>query len=279
MNSSGGIRRHYAAQGFTEVSNYSFISEEEAKRFGFAPEDHVRVLNPIAEGQELMRTSLLPGIHRNLVENAKHFEDFRLFEVGREIHLSNGEKPIERPHVVAAIYSRHDDGRAGLMELKRVSGGELRPAAAMAWEHPSRAAEVVKHGQVVGRVFELHPNLIDSGRAAVLYLDLTQLQQLGAAATRYQSVRRFPTSSFDLSVICPAREYAATLETAIRGFAGELAEAVEFVTDYQMPDARKSLSFRIVAGAADRTLAGAEVTAIRERIIEGLRGLHYELLV
>lgn len=274
-----GIRRHFAAQGFTEVSNYSFISEAEAKRFGFAPEDHVRVLNPIAEGQELMRTSLLPGIHRNLVENAKHFDDFRLFEVGREIHLNNGEKPIERPHVVAAIYSRHDDGRAGLMELRRVCGGELRPATAMAWEHPSRAAEVVKHGQVVGRVFELHPNLIDTGRAAVLYLDLTKLQALSDTTTKYQPVRRFPTSSFDLSVICPAREYAATLDAAIRSFAGDLTEAVEFVTDYQMPDGRKSVSFRIVAGAADRTLAGAEVTAIRERIIEGLRGLNYELMV
>ncbi|HXJ38394.1 MAG TPA: phenylalanine--tRNA ligase subunit beta, partial [Bryobacteraceae bacterium] len=51
------VRRSMAAQGFNEVSNYSFISEEEAKRFGFAPEDHVRVLNPIAAGQELMRTS------------------------------------------------------------------------------------------------------------------------------------------------------------------------------------------------------------------------------
>lgn len=274
-----GVRRSFASQGFTEVSNYSFISEEEAKRFGFAPEDHVRVLNPIAEGQELMRTSLLPGIHRNLVENAKHFEDFRLFEVGREIHLNNGEKPIERPHVVAAIYSRHDDGRAGLMELKRVSGGDLRPATALAWEHPSRAAEVVKGGQVVGRVFELHPNLIETGRAAVLYLDLTKLQELSATTVKYQPVRRFPTSSFDLSVICPAREYAATVDAAIRSFASELTEAVEFVTDYQMPDGRKSLSFRIVVGAADRTLAGAEVTAIRERIIEGLRGRSYELLV
>lgn len=283
-----GIRRHYAAQGFTEVSNYSFISEEEVKRFESVVEPitrrlgvptHVRVLNPIAEGQELMRTSLLPGIHRNLVENAKHFEDFRLFEVGREIHLNNGEKPIERPHVAAAIYSRHDDGRAGLMELKRVSGGELRPAAAMAWEHPSRAAEVVKSGQVVGRVFELHPNLIDTGRAAVLYLDLTKLQELGDATVKYRPVRRFPTSSFDLSVICDGREYAATLDAAIRSFAGDLTEAVEFVTDYQLPDGRKSVSFRIVAGAADRTLAGAEVTAIRDRIIEGMRGLNYELMV
>ena len=277
-----GIRRHYAAQGFTEVSNYSFISEEEAKRFGFAPEDHVRVLNPIAEGQELMRTSLLPGIHRNLVENAKHFEDFRLFEVGREIHLNNGEKPIERPHVVAAIYSRHDDGRAALMELKRVSAlhsgdGEIRPATAMPWEHPSRAAEVILRGEVAGRLFELHPNLIDTGRAALLYLDLAKIPT--QLAVKYQPVRRFPTSSFDLSVICEGREYAATVDAAIRNFAGELAEAVEFVTDYQMPDSRKSLSFRIVLGAADRTLAGAEVTAIRERIIEGLRGLNYELIV
>ena len=276
------IRRSFAAQGFTEVSNYSFISEEEAKRFGFAPEDHVRVLNPIAEGQELMRTSLLPGIHRNLVENAKHFEDFRLFEVGREIHLNNGEKPIERPHVVAAIYSRHDDGRAALMELKRVSAlhsgdAEIRPATAMSWEHPSRAAEVILQGQAAGRLFELHPNLIDTGRAALLYLDLAKIPT--QLAVKYQPVRRFPTSSFDLSVICEGREYAATVDAAIRSFAGELAEAVEFVTDYQMPDSRKSLSFRIVLGAADRTLAGPEVTAVRERIIEGLRGLHYELTV
>ena len=49
-------------------------------------EGHVRVLNPIAAGQELMRTSLLPGIHANIVENAKHFDEFRIFEIGHEIH-------------------------------------------------------------------------------------------------------------------------------------------------------------------------------------------------
>lgn len=272
-----GIRRGFAGQGFTEVSNYSFISEEEAKRFGFAPEDHVRVLNPIAEGQELMRTSLLPGIHRNLVENAKHFEDFRLFEVGREIHLNNGEKPIERPHVVAVIYSRHDDGRAGLMELKRVSEGELRPAAAMPWEHPSRAAEVFLQGQKAGRLFELHPNLIDTGRAAVLYLDLAKIP--AQLPIKYQPVRRFPTSSFDLSVICEVETYAARVEAVIRRWGGDLTTAIEFVAAYRRLDGRKSLSFRIVVGATDRTLAGAEVTAIRDGIIAGVILSGYELMV
>ena len=50
-------------QGFTEVYNYSFISEEAARRFRFDPENHVRVANPIASDQALLRASLLPGIY------------------------------------------------------------------------------------------------------------------------------------------------------------------------------------------------------------------------
>ena len=140
------VRRAIAAQGFTEVSNYSFISEQEARRFGFAVDDHVRVLNPIAAGQELLRRSLLPGIHRNIVENARHFDEFRLFEIGHEIHRNGDSKPDERPHLMAAVYTK-DDGRAGLLELKRAAeclavGLHLRPAAPRVWEHPTRCAEL-----------------------------------------------------------------------------------------------------------------------------------------
>ena len=40
-----------------------------------------------------MRTSLLPGIHRNIVENAKHFDEFRIFEIGHDIHKVNAKNP------------------------------------------------------------------------------------------------------------------------------------------------------------------------------------------
>ncbi len=152
------VRRTVAAQGFTEVSNYSFISEEEARRFGFSVEDHIRVLNPIAAGQELMRTSLLPGIYRNIVENAKHFDQFRIFEIGREIHKNEKAKPIERPHLMAAIYSK-DDGRAALLELKRTAeclapGVHVRPAQPHAWEHSDALPRICGRG-AVGRLSEL----------------------------------------------------------------------------------------------------------------------------
>jgi phenylalanyl-tRNA synthetase beta chain len=280
------VRRVIAAQGFTEVSNYSFISEEEARRFGFAIEDHVRVLNPIAAGQELMRTSLLPGIHRNIVGNAKHFDSFRIFETGHEIHRNGDAKPEERPHLMAALYAK-DDGRAGLFELKRAVECltprlHVLPAEPKDWEHPARCAEIWWNGRVIGRLSELHPGLVEAGRAAVLDIDLALLQELTAAQVQYTPVRRFPTSAFDLSIVADARELAGTLEVEIRRFAADLVETVEYVREYQgapLPEGKKSVSFRIVAGAVDRTLSSAEIAEIRNGMIEGLSSLGYELRV
>jgi phenylalanyl-tRNA synthetase beta chain len=276
-----GIKRMVASRGYTEVSNYSFLSEEEARRFGLALEDHVRVLNPIAAGQELLRTSLLPGIHRNIVENAKYLDRFRLFEIGHEIH-KNGE---ERPHLIAAIFAK-EDGVAGLLELKRTAqcvapGLHVRAGTPLAWEHPARCAELWWTGREIGRLSELHPGLVD-GRAAVLDIDLLVLRDVTPARPSYSAIRRFPESAFDLSIVAGAREYAADLETEIRRFAGDLALAVEYVREYQgapLAEGKKSVSFRVIAGAPDRTLSSEEITEMRQRIIAGLNGLGYELRV
>jgi phenylalanyl-tRNA synthetase beta chain len=281
------VRRGMVAQGFTEVSNYSFISEEEARRFGFAVEEHVRVLNPIAAGQELMRSSLLPGIHRNILENAKYFEEFRLFEIGHEIHKNATGKPDERQHLMAAIYSKDGDGRTGLLELKRTAEClapklHVRPAASpRSWEHPTRCAELWWKGREIGRISELLPKLVEAGRSAVLDVDLALLQELAPEPAKYRAVRRFPTSAFDLSIIAGERELAGTLELEIRRFGGELMEAVEYVREYRgapLPAAMKSVSFRVVVGG-EKTLSSDEISAIRNGIISGMRGLGYELRV
>jgi phenylalanyl-tRNA synthetase beta chain len=275
------VRRSMSAQGYTEVSNYSFISEDEARRFGFDPSQHLRVLNPIAAGQELMRSSLLPGIHRNIVENAKHFDRFRIFEIGREIHPREGRQPDEGVHLMLAIYEQN-----GLQELKRVAeavapGLTVCPSSDPGmWEHPKRCANILWNGHTVGRLSELHPTLIENGRAAVLDLDLTLIQANPRPAIRYRPVHRFPTSAFDVSVIAPERELASTLEARIRELAGELTEGVEYVREYQgapLNADEKSVSFRVVVGAADRTLSSAEISAVRDRIVGGLKagGYHF----
>src|SRR5581483_1598879 len=123
--------------------------------------------NPIASDQALLRTSLLPGIRRNIVENAKHHESFRILEIGLEIHKPYEHLPDEVPHLVAAIYERSGDGAASLSEARRAAeclmpGAQAQPCEAAPYEHPARAAEIVWRGERVGRLFELHPSLVET---------------------------------------------------------------------------------------------------------------------
>ncbi len=271
------VRRTMAAQGFTEVSNYSFISEEEARRFGFAVEDHVRVLNPIAAGQELLRTSLLPGIHRNIVENAKHFDQFRIFEIGREIHKQNEAKPDERPHLMAALYAK-DDGRAGLLELKRTAeclapGLQVRPAAPNAWEHTARCAEVWWQGRAVGRLSELHPKLVEAGRAAVLDLDLTILQELALEQPKYKPVHRFPTSAFDLSIVTGVRALAGRSgvgNSPVRGRTDGIGGVRTRVSGRAFAG-RPQERFVPRGGGREKTLSSAEIAGFAMALSKGSR--------
>ena len=278
------LREACAAQGFTESYNYSFISEEMALRFGFAPDAHLRVDNPISIEQGLMRTSLLPGLHKNILDNARFSPEFRLFEIGNEIHKRPGSLPGEIPHLMAALYTK-TDGHAALLEIKRLAeclmpGCTVAPAEATPYEHPARTAVVSWRGVQLGRIFELHPSLTEAGRAAILDVDLRQMFDLGPEVRKYTPLRRFPSSDFDLSVVAGLRDLCGDIATGIRQAAGPSCEKVAFLYAYQgkpLPDDRQSLSFRVTVSAADHTLANDELTALRGAIIESLKSKGFEL--
>jgi phenylalanyl-tRNA synthetase beta chain len=244
----------------------------------------VAVLNPIASDQRLLRTSLIPGIWKNIVDNSRHFDSFRLFEIGYEIHKRAGQLPDEIDHLAAAVYERDGDGRAGLFELKRVAEClmptcEVRPAAPRPYEHPARSWEVLWRGLRPGRLFELHPSLC-AGRAAILDVDLEMMRRLGPEPKRYQPLRRFPSSAFDLSVVAGLRELAGDIERRLVELAGQDLESIRFLRRYTGPpleEGKQSLTWRLSVCAADHTLTAEEVSAIRARIIEGLQASGFEL--
>ncbi|HUQ91324.1 MAG TPA: phenylalanine--tRNA ligase subunit beta [Bryobacteraceae bacterium] len=279
------VRQLVAAQGYDEVYNYSFLSEDEVRRFDLDPAAHVRVANPISVDQALLRRTLVPGVWKNIQENSKHAEQFRLFEIGSEIHRKPGSLPDEIPHLTAAIYQRTKE-TGPLYEVKRLAeclmrGCELKPAAARRFEHPSRTADVIWKGNTVGKLFEFHPDFVE-GRAVVLDVDLALIEHLSPVEKRYKPVRRFPESAFDLSVIAPTRALVGELSKQAVSFAGPYLESIQFLRQYEgapLPEHAKSVSFRLTVAAQDRTLASEEVGAIRDAIIAGMRGLGYEMRV
>jgi phenylalanyl-tRNA synthetase beta chain len=174
------------------------------------------------------------------------------------------------------------------LELKRLaecllSGVSARPAEVThSYEHPRRAADVW-HGETkLGRLFEFHPRMFESkmfegGRAAVLDLDLARLEQLQPAPARYQPLRRFPDSAFDLSVLAGPRVLIADVQSALETLAGEALLSILFLREFVLPSGERSLSYRLKVGAPDRTLSAEEVGAVRSRIIDGMRSAGYEL--
>lgn len=262
------VREMAAAQGFTEVYNYSFVSEEQAGAFGLEPEAHVQLLNPIVSDQNFLRASLLPGIWKNIRDNAKNFDAFRLFEIGREIHPTE-----EVLHFVAAIFAK-DDGKGALLELKRLAecllpDASFQPAVAHGYEHPQRSAAFQ-----CGRLFEFHPKMIEAGRAAVLDINLKLLYEERGDLRKYQQLRRFPSSAVDITVAVPARTTIGEVQAAIPQHPKILS--TEFLREFGLPDGRRSLSYRITAGAIDRTLSSDEVGSIRSAVLEALTANGYE---
>lgn len=274
------LRQTLSAQGYTEVYNYSFVTAGQASIFGSKPEGMLRIANPIAEDLAFMRPSLLPGVLENCRDNLRHFERFRFFEIGCEIHPLEGSLPEERNFLAVCICAKPeagDDGARNLFELKRLArhlcaGARIQPAPALSHEHPFRAANVDWEGETIGRLFEFHPELVE-GRAAVLYLNLDRILQLTPAPRKYTPLRRFPSSSFDLSVVVDRREHSASIQDAIGRYAGNHLVAVYFVRSYEgapLAEGQKSLSYRLVVGALDHTLSNDELTEIRQRVIDGL---------
>jgi phenylalanyl-tRNA synthetase beta chain len=263
-------------QGFTEVYNYSFVSEAQASKLQIPVDAHLKVLNPIASDQGLMRTTLLHGVLKNFEDNARHFDSFRFFEIGKEIHKQAASLPREAARLAAGVWG--DNGLAELTRLAECLCGAVRvapDATIRPFEHPLRAANILSGDAPIGRLFEFHPDWVD-GRAAVLELDLEATRKL-SNRIRYRPIRRFPGSEFDLSAVIPARTYASEVERVLKAAGTARTESIRFVTDFMLPGGQRSVTFRIAVAAQDRTLTQQEINEEREAFVRALEANGFPL--
>ena len=286
------IRAHLAAQGFTEVYNYSFVNQTEAARFIHDGDHHVGIQNPIASELTHLRRSLLSGVFRNILGNVRHYAEFRVFEIGSEIHPSSDNAlPSEVRHAVAALYNAHGDEQ-DFFELKRVAecvfpSCLIAAVEARAYEHPVRASEIRWHNSVIGRIFELHPSLLHQegieGRALAFDVDLEVAQKVASGREiKYRPLRKYPTSGFDLSIVADLKLPVQQIQEELSKLASPHLAAIDFVRQYAgppLPEGRKSVSYHLEIGAIDHTMTADEVTEIRNRIIQGMRERGFELRI
>ena len=82
-----------AAAGAVEVLSFPFAAPTDLDRLGVPADDRrrasVRLLNPLAESQPALRTTLLPGLFAAVARNtSRGLDDLALFESGAVFHAA-----------------------------------------------------------------------------------------------------------------------------------------------------------------------------------------------
>jgi phenylalanyl-tRNA synthetase beta chain len=287
------LRERLADSDYREVINFSFV--EPAWESDLAGEANpIRLLNPIASQQSVMRTSLMGSLIANIRYNqARKAQRIRVFELGR-VFLRDAAAPdgplavrgVRQPmRVAAAAYGpaleeqwgtqtrRVDffDVKADLEALVAPHAARYEGAAHPAF-HPGRSARVLLDGKPAGWLGELHPKWqrkYELPQPAVLFeLDTGVLET--DLPPRFTPPSRYPPVVRDIAMVFGLDTPARAVLEAIEAEKPAIVRSVTVFDLYQgenLPGGRKSLAFRVVMQDTERTLTDAEADAARDALV------------
>ncbi|GAB3982583.1 hypothetical protein GCM10027615_65640 [Plantactinospora veratri] len=312
------VSRTLAESGFVEVLSPPFVSVELADRLGLPADDPrrtaVRLANPLADTEPLMRTMLLGTLLGTLRRNlGRGHRDVALYEIGmvflprprtgpppamgvehrpsdEEFRAADAVLP-DQPWRVAAVLTGEVEpagwwgagrpaGWADAVETGRIvlaaagiDGDRVvvRQAGYAPW-HPGRCAEFRVDDVLVGHAGELHPAVLAEldlpPRTSALELDLDALPPAPVAPA--PRISGYPPALIDVALVLDAEVPADEVGRALAEGAGELLESVRLFDVYsseQLGQGRRSLAYKLVFRAPDRTLTGEEAVAARDAAV------------
>ncbi len=273
------LREVIKGAGYTETFGYSFISKELAEKANFDPACLLRVQNPLSADFEYMRTSLAPSMLQTVAENQERFGSQRLFEVANVYFPRKHDLPSEEAECIISVLEKDDAFHAakGITEqilnefgIKNVEWKPLEDND-LFW-HPGRTVQAFKGEHYLATVGEVHPTITTrfkiEDRLAFADIPLQQLFSAAQSTKTYQPLPTFPQAKRDIAPIVAKEVTVRAIEETVRE-TSPLLRSIEWSETYQgqgIPNGKKSLTFHLMFGQADRTLETAEVDAAMQAI-------------
>jgi phenylalanyl-tRNA synthetase beta chain len=288
------VRQLMTGFGFSEAITYSFISGNACDMLHLAADDPrrntVAVLNPLSEDQAVMRSSMIPGLLGAMRHNLAHqVKNLRLFEIGK-IYLARGTEQLpEEAEMLAGLWtgaryhpSWHErEIGCDFFDLKGVVEALLQALGIAPVEfigasdddclytRPGYTGRIRCADRELGLVAEAHPGLrkqFELKQTAYFFeLNVDQMLPLISDRKTSQPIPRFPSVSRDITLIVDREMEAQGILNRVMQVGDELIESLHLFDVFQgkpIPEGKKSISFRIVYRAADRTLEDEEVNRL-----------------
>ncbi|MBN2652943.1 MAG: phenylalanine--tRNA ligase subunit beta [Spirochaetales bacterium] len=212
-----------------EIMTYPMVGEALLKKAQW-PElnEELVLVNSISRDADRMRPSLIPGVLKACAENVKNYSDFRFFEFGRSYH-AGGEFAVEKPVLLVGAFSKK---ATPFMELQdkieelcsvlrlrpRFEQKSLEQIVPSSWVgiHPFENVGVSAMGKPFAQIFTVHPSLMSEfkmkGFLSLAVVDLSNVMDVELSSNvKYLPLPKFPSSTFDCTVVVPSGEPVARL--------------------------------------------------------------------
>ena len=287
------VRSYLRGIGLDEVLCYSLMRENEINDFRILNTDNAyRVLNPLTDEHEYVRTNLLPSLMNTLIYNKNHSNDnVAIFEVSdiysiperKHIHLGialvgndlrryamSGE-PYSYYHIKGVVDS--------LLNLFNIDEKRTVLERCLINEfHPGKSATLKVDGKALAVFGELHPNTLkkyhlENENVVVLEMDLGVLFNVKTGLKKMEEISRYQSVKRDFAFIFEDKVTSKEVLAEVRKVNRDLIKNVEVFDVYKgshVLDGHYSLAFSVYLNSNEKTLSDKEISQIEEEIIHAI---------
>lgn len=273
--------------GFSEVYNYSFFGEKEAKIFNYKEGELIEVENPLSLEQKYLRASLIPNLLKNIQKNQSDFGEIRIFELGKIFKKTIKNQKLEKKMATGLISGNSFYQLKGIVDLLLNKLGiagvwydEYQPtpeeSKISVWQI-KKCAEIKVGKEEIGFLGLISPRIIDNmeikKEVCLFDIDFEKLAGLSSEEVEYRPISRFPAVVRDLAVLVPFKVKVEDVLNKIETAGGLLIRDIDLFDIYEgeeLPGGKKNLAFHIVYQSKDKTLSSKEVDAFQNKIIKVL---------
>ena len=287
------VRSYLRGLGIDEALCYSLVRESEVKQFAILNKgESYKILNPLTDEHEYLRTNILPSLLNTLSYNLNHGnENVAIFEVS-DLFTIDGKK-----HIHLAIACVGNDLRRGAMEgspysyyhLKGVLDGLLRifsieekrtvlERCTASEFHPGKSAQLKVDGKPVAVLGELHPNTLKEHDMAgenvvVMEVDLGVIFATKTSQIKMQQISKYQTVKRDFAFVLTNNITSKEVVNEIFKVNREVIKTVEVFDVYHgehVKEGHYSLAVSVSLNDVNKTLGEADITSLEQAIIKAL---------
>jgi phenylalanyl-tRNA synthetase beta chain len=282
-----------------EIQTYPMVGAEMLKRAKW-PEmnESLKIANALTQEADRMRPSVIPSLLEAVALNQKQYEKFQMFEIGRSYLVDQKNFSSERTWVSFVMFDRAASpfmSGLNLMEelitycnlpaqIIEPDSKQKNSALPSEWHgaHPIEHQALRVMGKSAGAVFTIHPAVLASykvrGNGVIGLIDITDVANAAAQkGTKYTPISRFPTSSFDATVVAGERVPAGAVLDAVKKLKRKEIQDVKLVTIFNLPDASKAVSIRCTFGDTEATLTAEKIKELEQVVLVALEKAGYPL--